>query len=91
MKLKELLETIHDLVEAIGKVRMNVAACHDCKKGTTQEEHSEKHLEEAIAIRDKLPQNLVWTIKALKIEPVIKLTVDEEGHLMANLEEVWID
>jgi hypothetical protein len=91
MKLKELLETVHELTDKIGRVRANVDFCAECKKGTTQEEHSEKHLEEAMEIRAKLPHNLVWTIESLGIKPVIKLTIDEEGHVIANLEEVEID
>jgi len=90
MKLKELLETVHLLVDKIGTAMMNVDLCKNCGGKGSQEKHMEKHLEEAIEIRDKLPQNLVWNLESLEIRPMIKLTIDDEGHITANLDEVEI-
>jgi len=91
MKLNELLETVHRLVERIGRARMSVESCEECRgKEINQEQHKEKHLEEAIEIRDELPQNLVWNPGGLRIQPIIKLTIDGEGHTTANLDEIEI-
>ena len=91
MKLKELLETVNQLAKTIGKTRMGVKFCKECnEKGVSQEEHKEKHLQEALEIRDKLPDNLVWHPESLRIEPTLKLTIDGEGHITADLDEVEI-
>ncbi|KPJ71420.1 hypothetical protein AMJ50_02165 [Parcubacteria bacterium DG_74_3] len=90
MKLKDFLETVHGLSEKVGQMRMGVSSCPDCKGQITQEEHKEKHLEEAMRIRDKLPHNLVWSFKNLEIIPKITMTFDGKGHAVASLEEVEI-
>jgi len=91
MKLNELLETVRRLVDRISRARMDVRVCEECGgKGINQEQHEEKHLKEAIEIRDELPNGLVWNPENLRIQPIIKLTIDGEGHITANLDEIEI-
>jgi hypothetical protein len=90
MELKELLETVHRLIDKIGQAKKSVEFCEDCKGEITQQEHQDKHLEEALRIRDKLPHSLVWSFGSLKVIPKITITFDGEGHATANLDKVKI-
>jgi len=96
MELKEFLEITHQLIVKVGQARKNVEQCEDCKgTKTTQEEHASKHLDEALKIRDKLPDWFVWpadnwSISRVRIKPVLKSKIDEKGHLVITTEKVEI-
>jgi len=90
MKLKELLETFHQFIEKVGQAKMAVSCCNECKGEKTQEEHCQKHLDEALEIEKRLPNSLVWHMEFLQIEPAITLAIDGEGHITANLAEVEV-
>ena len=91
MKLKDLLKLTHELAKKVGQMRMSVRFCPDCQgKEISQAEHMEKHLDEAMEIKEKFPHNLVRDLKHLRITPKIAMTI-QDGFVKAELDETEIN
>lgn len=94
MKLKDVLTNFLKVSTRIRTARMNVGLCKECEEGTTQHNHHENHMREALDLMEKLPRCVGgsenWGKTEPRIIPKINLTISDKGHITADLMDVEI-
>lgn len=94
MKLGKLLTEFLRVSTRIRTARMSVGYCKECEKGTTQEVHHERHVDEALELMERLPRCVGgsenWGNAEPHIVPKINLSISSKGHISADLMEVEI-
>lgn len=93
MKLKDVLALVMEISSMIRKARMDVKFCEECGEDerSSQKDHHTKHFEEALRLLDRLPESMrgySTSIHNIRVNPEIKLKLDERGHVIIDVWDV---